>query len=427
MKGPYPLHRHAIDIGSTVIKLATVGVDGRIVKQRFFPRNFEAGISVQVREILAQALGCGDETPLLAASSANGGLRVGVLCASEHFSGTALRNQVLLAGANPVYVLEMGEDAVAPYPVDILLVGGGIDDPDCGPLERRLEALDLHGFRYGMLMYAGNRYLADRILAIEGDAHVVNNPLASALRSEDNGVFHAIRDAYLDDLVHKDGLTDLPERVAHGIRPTPEVVNRGFQRVISNRSSLVVPGATVVVDIGGATTDLHYTVEIVRVDSFERPNPGTSVARYVFADLGIVASRDSTLMQMRSHPRIYEFLSAVLDGGVREVYGALREGELDPEPLLLAYGCLFLAFDRFGNGRGPGLPSVNLSRISCVILTGGAAQSLDPSTTERLFALFNGRETVNPKVIVDRDYQLWVDGITWGMDQQAVGDVAGVR
>ena len=53
---------------------------------------------------------------------------------------------------------------------------------------------------------------------------------------------------------------------------------------------------------------MHYTVEIVLDESDDRPLAGSSIARYVFTDLGIVMSRDSTLAQMRNHPRIYDFL-----------------------------------------------------------------------------------------------------------------------
>ncbi|MBK8689400.1 MAG: hypothetical protein IPN24_13545 [Betaproteobacteria bacterium] len=166
-------------------------------------------------------------------------------------------------------------------------------------------------------------------------------------------------------------------------------------------------------DIGGATTDLHYTVEIVRNDSEQRPSAGVSVARFVFTDLGIVASRDSLLLQLRNHPRLYEFLCSALDSGVRETYQAIREGDWEPSPQLLSYGCLFLALDRFAHGRGPGLPTGDLSRIAQIILTGGASQTVEERVVKRVFDLFRSEDGGIPEVLVDRRYQIWVDGITW--------------
>jgi hypothetical protein len=87
-------------------------------------------------------------------SSANGGLRVGIVCLTKHFSGAALRNQVLLAGANPVFVHDLDEAGGHAGLVDILLVGGGIDCEDAGPLELRLRRFDAKAYRFGALLYA---------------------------------------------------------------------------------------------------------------------------------------------------------------------------------------------------------------------------------------------------------------------------------
>src|SRR5204863_8342761 len=184
-----------------------------------------------------------------------------------------------------------------------------------------------------------------------------------------SSVFEAVRRAYLDDLVYKEGISELQASLSKGIRPTPEVVNRGFQRAVLNASTIPVVSPCILLDIGGATTDLHYTVEVVRDESDARPPLGSSVARYVFTDLGIVASRDTLLLQLRSHPRLYEFLATVLDENVREVYRLLREGECDLSPELLSYGCLFLALDRFASGRDTGLPTADLNRVAQIMLT----------------------------------------------------------
>jgi hypothetical protein len=180
-----------------------------------------------------------------------------------------------------------------------------------------------------------------------------------------------------------------------------------------NASSIPIVGACVLLDIGGATTDLHYTVEMIRDESVERPFSRLSVARYVFTDLGIVASRDSLLLQMRAHPRLYEFLEAVSIRDTQETYRLLREGEYEPTPELLSCGCLFLALDRFAQGRGPGLPVGDLGRLAQIILTGGAAQALSEQTVLGIVNLLVPAAGNRVEVMIDRRYQIWVDGITW--------------
>ncbi len=402
--------RVAIDIGSTVVKVASVASDGELLGQEFYPRDFDAGIARQVESIV-NGSGFSDEDVLIC-SSANGGLRVGIVCLTEHFSGATLRNQVLLAGANPAFVRGLNDHTGNLDQVDILIVGGGIDCAEGAPLEQRLRRFDASKYRFSALAYAGNRHYADLFLELFPQATVIVNPLSEGLPGKSTSVFEAIRRAYLDDLVHKQGIGDLRKSLSKTIRPTPEVVNRGFQRIAFNCSKIEALGPCMLLDIGGATTDLHYTTDIIREDTEEKALPGSSVARYVFTDLGIAASRDSTLLQLRSHPRLYDLLSMIAeDDGIREMYQALREGKFEPSPRLLSYACLFLALDRFANCTTPGLPSADLSKVAQILLTGGAAQILDVSVASRVVDLFV-RGQGNPRILIDHCYRIWVDGMT---------------
>ena len=405
--------RVAIDIGSTIVKVARVGVDDEIIAQEFYPRDMESGIAKQVESILAKLGIDQDQDEILVCSSANGGLRVGILCLSKLFSGAVLRNQVLAAGANPIYVHDLDEEGGSYCLVDILLVGGGIDCDNAAPLKNRIGRIDLGKYRYSTLIYAGNKYLASQFVELFPRTVIIANPMGEGLAGRTNSVFEALRHAYLDDLVYKQGVSELKGNLSAAIRPTPEVVNRGFQRAVFNRSSIETSGSCILVDIGGATTDLHFTVEIIRDDSDARPAPGASIARYVFTDLGIVASRDSTILQMRSNPRIYELLTRVLHNEVIETYQALKEGEYIPTAEVLSYACLFLALDRFAHGRGSGLPVADFGKVSEIVLTGGAALGLDNDVVALIVGLFKTVGEARPRIFIDRNYQVWVDGITW--------------
>lgn len=409
--------RRALDIGSTVIKLAQLDGRGSLASQEFFARDFDAGIARQVRAILDQRRIDPEREPMLACSSANGGLRVGIVALSPLFSGAAARNQVLLAGANPEYVLPLDDQRGDPRRVDVLLVAGGIDEVDCGPAARLLESFDPTRYRFGTLLYAGNRHLAAGFRTRFAPAHVIDNPLGETLSSRVGSIFETIRRAYLDDLVFKEGISELPAAIGRSIRPTPEVASRGFLRSVSNQGSFTIVGACLVLDIGGATTDLHYTVECVAEDSAVKPSSGMSVARYVFTDLGIVASRDTLMLQLRAHPQLYEFLGSVLGGEqTREAYSSLREGDYQASPQLMSYACLFIALERFASGRGPGLPTGDLATVVQIILTGGAAQTLDEQVVSRMLALLLPPATPPPLVQIDRRYEIWVAGITWTDD-----------
>jgi hypothetical protein len=49
--------RVAIDIGSTVVKVASVASDGELLGQEFYPRDFDAGIARQVESIVNHIAG----------------------------------------------------------------------------------------------------------------------------------------------------------------------------------------------------------------------------------------------------------------------------------------------------------------------------------------------------------------------------------
>lgn len=405
--------RVALDIGSTVVKVARIGSGDEIVSQEFYPRDFDAGVAKQVEHLFQQLNSLPESNDILICSSANGGLRVGIACLTERYSGAVLRNQVLSAGANPIFVNHIDDQAGHMNYVDILLVAGGIDCEDAPLLENKINNFKTVNYKFGSLLYAGNKYYSTLFSERFPDSVVIPNPLGATLVDGPNSVFESLRRAYLDDLVYKEGVSDLAHDLSIKIRPTPEVVNKGFQRILSNRSTIKVSGASLLFDVGGATTDLHYTVEIIRDDSAERPTAGSSIARYVFTDLGIVASLDSTLLQLRTHPRSYEFLDMVLTEDVRDTYQLLREGDYIPAPEVLSYACLFLSLDRFSKGKGPGLPVADLNKVSQIILTGGATQNLDEKVVADILSMFFAGTGNNPGVLVDREYQVWIDGITW--------------
>ena len=402
----------AVDIGSTVIKVALLRNRNELAQQQFFQRDFDREISHQVTEIVEGMSPRGLPAKILMCSSANGGLRVGILCLTSNFSGTALRNQALLAGANPVFVKSLDDNERDPRYVDVLLIGGGIDCTDSGPLQDLLENLSLDQYRFGSAVFAGNKHLARVVQKKCPELNIIDNPLSDDLNGSRSSVFEALRDAYLDDLVHKKGVNELGKSYDCAIRPTPEVVNKGYYRAISDVSNSEFSGASILIDIGGATTDVHYTVEIIREDSEGRPPFGSSVARYVFTDLGVVASYDSTLLQLRCNTRTFELLDCLIESDAGDCYRLLREGEYTPTQEMLAYSCIFLSLDRFSKGDGPGLPTADINKMSNLILTGGAVQSLDPAIVRRVLELFMARPVDSNFIIIDKQYRFWIDGIT---------------
>ena len=232
---------HTVDIGSTVIKFAILDSDNNIKHQEFHDRNYDAEIVDQVDSLLKPYVDKITRNGLVICSSANGGLRVGIICLSNTYSGSIYRNQVLLSGANPVFLDEISSCRPNAKYVDVLLIGGGIDCQDHGSMGLLAAKFVPSNYNYGSLVYAGNRFLAEEFVHRFPDARMVSNPMADGLTTISDSVFVALRDAYLDDLVFKEGISDVAARFDRIVYPTPEVVNSGYYMAISEQ---LFPGLT---------------------------------------------------------------------------------------------------------------------------------------------------------------------------------------
>ena len=207
------------------------------------------------------------------------------------------------------------------------------------------------------------------------------------------------------------------------MRPTPEVVSLGFQRAVLNGASIGVIAPCLLLDIGGATTDLHYTVEIVKDGNGGQHfrSAGASVARYVFTDLGIVASRDSLLLQLRSHSRLYEFLGAVLPDDVTETYRLFAKASISLQPELLALRLLVSRAGSLCSGPRTGASHRRLGSDCASYSYRGWRASLvggDSQESRRL----GYSEEQQASILIDRKYQIWVEGISFAEQSRRCSD-----
>ena len=138
-------------------------------------------------------------------------------------------------------------------------MGGGIDCEDAAPLENRLRRFKPEHYRFGSLVYAGNKYLAAAFLELCPEATVIRqSAFGSAFEQNEQRL--------------RSGAPRLPRRsrLQRGRERTqeqseweygrlPKSSTAGFQRAVLNHSSIQIVGACILLDIGGATTDVHYT------------------------------------------------------------------------------------------------------------------------------------------------------------------------
>ncbi|MFA5849822.1 MAG: glutamate mutase L [Bacteroidales bacterium] len=405
--------RNCIDVGSTQIKIAEINDQGILLNQSFHTRDFSISPSDQVRSILSQQLKKPKEIRIC--SSANGGIRVGILALTSRFSGTAARSLALGAGANVVFTHIFTEkyDKIINLTVDTLIFIGGIDCEDSPILKEKILLLDLSIYNYRSLIYAGNNRLAAIFLKRFPHAMIVPNPFDVGLGVHDQSLLAYVRKLYLDDLIDKESIRDLTELSHIPILPTPGIVNIAFEMLARQKTGIIVPLPCIVIDIGGATTDVHFGVETLNLKEGMDSRFYLSSNRYVFTDLGVVASRSSTLLNLSQHIRLYEFLQVICGPLSRQVYLDIREGSITDE--ILFYGCFFLALDQLVNPVTDNVPNIDLTKLASIMITGGASKAL--ILKKEIFSaliqllLKQGNTLGNISVIIDKQYEMWVHGI----------------
>ena len=218
-----------------------------------------------------------------------------------------------------------------------------------------------------------------------------------------------IRNLYLDDLIDKEGISGLQRFSEVPIWPTPAVVNLAFEQIARDEMKLQFPVPCLVLDIGGATTDAHFSLELVEPDGTGRLSGFRSSNRHVFTDLGVFASRESTIQRLSANDGLLEFLGAIYGPDTSRVYMDFCEGTVDEA--LLFNACFYLALDSLSR-KDDNSPCLSISKLSSVVITGGGAQRVNAEVLSRITKLLlPATRSAGIPVFLDQNYEIWVEGM----------------
>ncbi|MBQ0984730.1 glutamate mutase L [Streptomyces sp. F63] len=399
-----------VDIGSTRVKVCETGGAGGPGAVESVPRRPDTAPGEQVRALVGERHRGADPPRLRVCSSAGGGLRVGILGLTRRHSTAAAARAAVAAGGNVLYERLLGSGPPPPAlpPVDVLVVAGGVDGAALRHLRAALEHTPPAAFRHETLVWAGAA--APDVLAALRPDRVAANVLDERLRPSVRGLAEVIHGIHVGDLADRKGLRALDGMTEVPVWPTPAVVGLAAERLAGGRSPAAVTAPFLIVDVGGATTDVFHCAEL-RAPGAARVAPGESVARRVFTDLGVAGSLPALRQRLAADPGLLELAAAVAPDRPRALYHALCEGTGDalaPPGAFLA--CLYLAvrrlFDPAGPDRlrpGPGATGV--------LVTGGAWAGAPGAAVRRVLAAACGVPGARWGVRFDRGYRLWARGL----------------
>ncbi len=298
-----------IDFGSTYTKVTGVDLESEEIlatSQSFTTVDTDicVGLEKAISQLEAQT-GVVNWIHKYGCSSAAGGLRMVAVGLVRDLTSKAASEAALSAGAKllNVYSMELTDediesiDALNP---DILLLTGGTDGGNQKIILHNAKQIAKSKGSYPII-YSGNRSAKSQVSDILQTNHKEVIPTENVMPTF--GVLNilparkAIQDLFIHKIIEAKGIKNAEHLIDNVLMPTPLAVMNGAQLLGDGYSEETGLGDIIVVDIGGATTDIHSvcdglpTTPNVVLKGIEEPR----VKRSVEGDLGARYSLDSAL------------------------------------------------------------------------------------------------------------------------------------
>lgn len=428
-----------VDFGSTFTKASLVDLDaGAIIASASHSTTIGTDVLEgygACRAALVDQDPRAQQAEVLACSSAGGGLRIAVLGNEELVTAEAGRRVALSSGGKVVGVFARGQDLagldeLAP---DVVLLTGGTDGGNAESLVTGARTLVEAGWE-GPVVVAGSVDAHDEVATILADVpHVLADnvvPRIGVLAPESARA--AIREMFLAHVIggkHLSASDDFP-RMVRGA--TPDIVLAGVE-LLARGLDEDRPGAgdVAVVDVGGATTDVHSVVALDPEEAglSRQVVAVTPVTRTVEGDLGMRWSALSTveaagLTELAAPASIRRDQPDYLPDDD-------RERDIDEQ---IARAAVELALQRHcgrsqvvvsPEGRVVERTGKDLREIDLLVGSGGVLRNGRPGVVERVLGSSLGADPEGgwqlpraPRVVVDHGYALCAIGLLAGPEPE---------
>ena len=456
MSGPAAL---LIDFGSTYTKLRAVDLGTKaLLGSGQGPSTVTSDITQGMEAALADLERHLGVLPAfryrLASSSAAGGLKMVTVGLVKELTAEAARLAALGAGARLVdtYAYKLSARdvaAIVAHEPDIILLAGGTDGGNTQVILHNAGLLAGGGFACPFVI-AGNRAAAEEAEDILGAAgkevRVTGNVMPELGRLEIEPARAAIRDVFIERIVHAKGLDRAQGFFDSLLMPTPAAVLEAARLLSEGTPKHKALGPLLVVDVGGATTDVHSAAsgEPSEGRVLRQGLPEPYLKRTVEGDLGMrhnaaaiveAAGRDTiAALAGLEVPQVDKMLDEICgdaerlpqDDGERAFDGALALSAIRSAVTRHAGTVEIL---HTVNGPVAAQRGKDLSEIATVIGTGGALVFGQSPSSLLEGSLYDEEEPGSlrprdPALLIDSDYVLYAAGLLAQAEPDAAFDFA---
>jgi hypothetical protein len=384
-----------IDVGSTYFKVCDQGEISHYFRN--FDKEIYDDLSLKCGDILSKY----KPEEIQICSSANGGLSTLIIGLTESFSLKYASNIAYNSGINIIETVVYSQIDSYPVPsenLDVVIVVGGIDSVKNVFDEKLINYLNQ--LSYSNIVYVGSETQVPFLNQNLDNLVVLPNIIDNKLRMVEDDLKDYLTNLYQADIMGKEDIKKLYELSANQIYSTPYVVNKTLPLI---NQKLEVADPFIVVDIGGATTDIHYSKDLAD-DNIITDN---EYDRLVFKKLGVYKSRESLVHTAKNNEFVYELLAHM------NVTENILEEKSEEATRVLMKLAIFLVLYKVSHHHKSYL-NIKLDTLNSIVLTGGITKVLDDADMEDIIGFFY-KKLLNydtaPTLVVDKEYAIWTLGM----------------
>lgn len=383
-----------IDVGSTYFKLST----SDSIEQHF--RDFNKDILDDLNSKCAATIASFNKKDVHICSSANGGLSTLIIGLTESFSLKYATNIAFNAGINIIDTIvyqNIESYAVPSDQIDVVIVVGGIDSHQ-GLFGSELDNY-LAQLNYANIVFVGSEQDAPVLQQRIDGLVVLPNIIDERLHIVEEHLKNYLVNLYQQDIEGKEDIKNLYNITSNQIFSTPYIVNQALPHI---GSRFAVADPFILLDIGGATTDIHYSKDLVE----ENIVTENEYDRLVFKRLGVYRSRQSLILAAQSNEFVYELLSYL------KVTENIFKEQSEKATKILMQLAIFLVLCKMSHYK-QSYVNLKLLSINSIVLTGGITKVLTVEDIELIISFFYKKILTSehkPVTILDSNYELWTLG-----------------
>jgi uncharacterized protein (TIGR01319 family) len=378
-----------VDFGSTFTKVVAVNAKGALLATGSARTTIDSDVMVGMDAAVADAgITLSDDVEVLACSSAGGGLRIAVVGYERAITAEAGYRVGLSAGGRVCHVTsgELSDADIADLrksEPDVLLLVGGTDGGNADVLLHNARVIARSGVARPVVV-AGNALARDQVVRILRRGRIpvtaADNVLPKIGILDPRSAREAIREVFIAHVIGGKHLSTRVDLATWVQAATPDAVLSGVELLADGSEGVAGVGDVVVVDVGGATTDVY---SVTSPDLDDDPADREAVAmmwrsRTVEGDLGVRWNAPGIVEAAQREGFIAERAATALmdaaavrrsDPGYLPVTSADRS--IDRELARLAAAVGLRRHARPHTAGAVRYPGKDLSRVSVVVGSGG--------------------------------------------------------